>query len=339
MKTLNDLLTTLTVAASSNSDSQPLDSMIVANVVATIAGANPSAKSFISGTYDVKTFTFPALAGATDGDNIIFYDRAGDAWGIALDTTGGAAAAPNYAAWTAIPAGKKTYVDISGGTDAASVAALVESAVDALTGFTAVITTDDTAADGTMLFTQASSPGTVTAATPKNQTGASAGSITVANTTPGVASDVNVTANSISEVAHTFITGMKGALTTAGVLPAGLSATDYYAIRVDDDNYKFATSQANALLGTAVDITGYGTGTHTFTPATALAGSIKLQSNSEPNTLAANWTDIANSSTNFSAAGNLSWHLADIGYCDVRAVVTVTSGTVTVSIRINAKGA
>src|SRR4051812_21876335 len=155
MRVLNDLLLdAVTVAMSQNSSSQPLDHMMVGDVTATITGANPVAKSFISGTYDVKTFTFPTKAGSTDGDNIIFYDRAGGAWGIALDKTGLAAAAPNYAAWNAIAVGRTTYVDISGGTDAASVAALVETAVDALTGFTALITTDDTAADGTMLFTQ-----------------------------------------------------------------------------------------------------------------------------------------------------------------------------------------
>ena len=151
--------------------------------------------------------------------------------------------------------------------------------------------------------------------------------------------DVDVTANSILETAHGYTTGVKGALTNSGgALPGGLSATDYYLIVVDVNNYKFATSQNNALAGTAVDITDQGTGTHTFTPNVTLAGAIKLQKNNEPPTLPANWVDVSSGSQNFSAAGNLNWALADIGYGEVRAVVTATSGTVIVSVRINAKG-
>lgn len=50
-----------------------------------------------------------------------------------------------------------------------------------------------------------------------------------------------------------------------GALPAGLSATTYYAIRSSDSACKLATSVADAVAGTAVDITDAGTGTHTAT--------------------------------------------------------------------------
>lgn len=54
-------------------------------------------------------------------------------------------------------------------------------------------------------------------------------------------------------------------LTTSGTLPAGLSlATDYYVIRVSDTTCKLATSYANAVAGTAINITDAGTGTHTM---------------------------------------------------------------------------
>lgn len=54
-------------------------------------------------------------------------------------------------------------------------------------------------------------------------------------------------------------------LTTTTTLPAGLSlATDYYIIKITDTTIKFATSYANAVAGTAVDITSAGTGTHTI---------------------------------------------------------------------------
>lgn len=54
-------------------------------------------------------------------------------------------------------------------------------------------------------------------------------------------------------------------LTTTTTLPAGLSlATDYYVIKVSDTTCQFATSYANAVAGTAIDITDAGTGTHTI---------------------------------------------------------------------------
>lgn len=54
-------------------------------------------------------------------------------------------------------------------------------------------------------------------------------------------------------------------LTTTGTLPAGLAlATDYYVIKVTDLTIKLATSYANAVAGTAIDITDAGTGTHTI---------------------------------------------------------------------------
>jgi hypothetical protein len=54
-------------------------------------------------------------------------------------------------------------------------------------------------------------------------------------------------------------------LTTTTTLPAGLSlATDYFIIKVSDTTCKFATSYANAVAGTAIDITSTGTGVHTI---------------------------------------------------------------------------
>lgn len=48
-------------------------------------------------------------------------------------------------------------------------------------------------------------------------------------------------------------------------LPGGLSAaTNYYVIKVTDTTCKLATSRANAVAGTAINITDAGTGTHTI---------------------------------------------------------------------------
>lgn len=109
--------------------------------------------AFTQPTVETQTLTFPALADADDGDYIVITDGSGLEWAIALDTTGAAAAEPTGDAWDAVPAGRKDYVDVSGATTAAQVAALVETALDALTGLTAAVTTDDSANDGTMLLT------------------------------------------------------------------------------------------------------------------------------------------------------------------------------------------
>lgn len=58
-------------------------------------------------------------------------------------------------------------------------------------------------------------------------------------------------------------------LTTTDTLPAGLALlTDYWIIRIDANTFYFASSRANALAGTAVDITDTGTGTHTLSDTT-----------------------------------------------------------------------
>lgn len=62
-----------------------------------------------------------------------------------------------------------------------------------------------------------------------------------------------------------ILVGTRVRLTTTTTLPAGLAlATDYYVIRVSDTTFKLATSYANAVAGTAIDITSTGTGTHTI---------------------------------------------------------------------------
>lgn len=63
-----------------------------------------------------------------------------------------------------------------------------------------------------------------------------------------------------------ILTGTRVRLTTTTTLPAGLAlATDYYVIRLSDSTFKLASSYANALAGTAIDITDAGTGVHTIT--------------------------------------------------------------------------
>lgn len=62
-----------------------------------------------------------------------------------------------------------------------------------------------------------------------------------------------------------ILVGTRVRLTTTTTLPAGLAlATDYYYIKISDTTFKLATSYANAVAGTPIDITSAGTGTHTL---------------------------------------------------------------------------
>lgn len=77
--------------------------------------------------------------------------------------------------------------------------------------------------------------------------------------------DVNTTDNTITETAHNYVTGQKVLYTAGGTAITGLTtATNYYVIVVDDDTFKLATTAANALAGTAIDISGTGNNAQTF---------------------------------------------------------------------------
>ncbi len=292
--------------------------------------------------------TMAVKAPCTDPDVKAFDGGAATSFSGAETTAGVAAQTPTGAIWTAIASGNKCLADISGDTTAAQVAARVETAVDAMTGLSAVITTDDSANDGTMTFTQIV-PGPTSDAVPKSYDDGGAGSITSANTTQGVATDVDIANDKIYLPAHGLMTGVKiSGITTTTTLPAGLAtSTPYYPIVVDSDHIKFASSQANALAGTAIDLTDYGvsTGVHTIAIATSLAGSVKLQVNIEPDTLTGNWVDVSdeeiingNGSQSFAAATTLRWVMENVAASEFRAVVTVTSGTILAECRGYAKG-
>lgn len=69
---------------------------------------------------------------------------------------------------------------------------------------------------------------------------------------------------STASIPSNILTGTRVRLTTTTTLPAGLAlATDYYVIKVSDTTFKLATSYANAVAGTQINITDAGTGTHT----------------------------------------------------------------------------
>jgi hypothetical protein len=139
--------------------------------------------------------------------------------------------------------------------------------------------------------------------------------------------DVTVGTELIAITAHGFITGTLVALTNSGgALPTGLSATNYYVIKISADSLKLAATKADALAGTAVDITAAaGGGTHTLTPSSTIANaSAQIQaSNDQSNAVA------VGSSQNLTAAGSLLFEDADVSYRWVRLAITSTGGSFT----------
>lgn len=77
------------------------------------------------------------------------------------------------------------------------------------------------------------------------------------------AASVNIGTDALT-VTRDFTTGEKIRVSTSGTLPSPLTIdTDYYVIRVSATEIKLATTLANALAGTQIDVTTQGTGTHT----------------------------------------------------------------------------
>lgn len=85
---------------------------------------------------------------------------------------------------------------------------------------------------------------------------------------------VNAGTDEITLTGHNFITGAKLEFSTDGVLPAHTEppfviATGYrryFAIVINANTIKIANSLANALAGTAIDLTNGGTGNHRLSP-------------------------------------------------------------------------
>lgn len=147
--------------------------------------------------------------------------------------------------------------------------------------------------------------------------------------------DVDTETEILTVASHGFLTGLKVRLTSTGTLPAGLElATDYFVIASTSGTLKLASSLANALAGTAVDITAAeGTGTHTITPVAGLTGTVLLQASLDGST----WVTISNSSQNVSGATTLMWNTSDAFYKFVRAQGSITVGQGTFSAKITTK--
>lgn len=113
--------------------------------------------------------------------------------------------------------------------------------------------------------------------------------------------------------------------TVTGTAPTGLTtATTYYAIVTANNKFKLATSSANSLAGTAVDITAL-TGSGTFTAAlTAYSGtySFKFQASND----GTNWSDISGATVTYSAPGSTLTEITLVTYKWLRLNFTTGAG-------------
>lgn len=121
----------------------------------------------------------------------------------------------------------------------------------------------------------------------------------------GVASDISVADNTFYEPSHGFSTGLAVLFSTTSnsTAPTGLTReTTYYAIPVNTNYYKLATTANNASAGTAIDITALPvTGSYDFKPLAFVAGSaaFKWQASND----GVDYTDVSGTSVSYSADG------------------------------------
>lgn len=299
------------------------------------ADATTAAKTFVSGVPEVDRITFATKGSTTNGDYFVIHDYLGGSWAIGLDTLGTGAATPTGAAWLAVPTANKSYIDISSATSGTDVELLVATAINLLTGFTAVITTGNST---THMDCTSAWSGVVTTPAVYSRAGvAGTGSVTFSITTTGTATKVAATGNTVSITAHGQVTGAVGQLTTSSSLPTGLStSTNYYLIVVDANTIKFASSLANAAAGTAIALTAPGAGTQTFTPtALSSTGAVaKLQVSND----GTNFADVTSATVTITSAGNTYWELCiqatgrKLRSSVLRVLFTPTTGTVKFSV-------
>ena len=239
-----------------------------------VCDADGTAKTCVSGTSEVNTFTFVATASCTSGDFAVITDTAGAKWAFAIDKTG-SAPEPTSAIWSEIPAANKVNVDISGATTDANVATAVRAGLAGLSGIGTTLTVASSSG-ATIPVTHVLRAVVATAQVYKEDGSATPDSVTVAKTTTGIqtAIDPGASAECLTIPSHGFATGKSIALSIGGgSLPTGWSATTYFVIVVDANRIAFGTSLANAEAGTKVTISDYGTAAQTITVTPSAYGS------------------------------------------------------------------
>lgn len=95
-----------------------------------------------TGQFGHSTFTFQAKASCVSGDYLYLTGQDGSHWAAAVDITG-SDAAPTGSAWAGVSSGNKVQVNLSAATTADEVSLAFLSALNGLTGFSAVFDLTD----------------------------------------------------------------------------------------------------------------------------------------------------------------------------------------------------
>lgn len=138
----------------------------------------------------------------------------------------------------------------------------------------------------------------------------------------GLASDI---ASSVfNENNHRLTLGLPVLYTTsAGTAPQNLVAgTTYFVVPTDRNNFKLASSQANALANTTLTVSTFtGAGTFVLTPLAISASPANLGFKFQVSNDNTNWADLAVSSVTLTATSNSTsfWDLGTPAYRWIRA--------------------
>lgn len=243
-------------------------------------------KTIASGIAQTETVTCPDGSGVDPSEFLVINGIKTDGTSIsyAASASISGSAQPTASQWLAIPVLQRASFSLTGSETDDEVAAAFVAAFNGITGFTANVTLTDNS-DGTFTIINVTF-GVGTPAADYFTAGQPSTAFTIVVNNAGTASAVNVANDLFTSVGHTFITGTKVALTKSGSFaPAPLTVTNYWVIKISADTFKLATSLANSLAGTAINITTQGSSgnTTTLTPEAISGASVKLQqSNSNP---------------------------------------------------------
>lgn len=157
----------------------------------------------------------------------------------------------------------------------------------------------------------------------------------ITNVAPAAGTFTCATTDICTFTAHGYVTGLKVQVSTTTTLPTGLSAsTDYFVIKLTANTFSLASSLVLAQAGTAIDITGAGSGTHTITPTAIAGASVKLQGSMDNTT----FVDVPIKATGDATKScaittTVNCYLAEsvLAFNYIRAYYTITAGQISVS--------
>lgn len=161
------------------------------------------------------------------------------------------------------------------------------------------------------------------------------GNLTVTNSLAFLSTgETNATDDTITLRGHGLTTGEVFTVTTTGTIPVGLVAvTPYYAIVVDLNTIKVASSLVNANAGTPVDITGVGVGAHAIVLTALASAGVKTDKSNGGVTFFAEETSVAITTTGSNLFGK-----TDVYSRYVKMTVTMASGNIAFNAYLTARG-